>query len=200
VTAAAFVFAYGSLLRRAPAVEICRLHGHHRGWGVAMDNRVTIPGYKYYRDPVTHERPPVCVAFLDIRADARARLNGVVFAVDPAMLALLDRRERQYERQDVTEHVDAEFGGRVWAYVGRVEARGRLAVGRTDGSAVVSREYLEKVRADFESFGPDVLAEFDRTTGAPEVPVLDLERVDVPSADRGGAVRASLLDERGDQR
>jgi hypothetical protein len=119
----------------------------------------------------------VHVTFLDVRADPGAHLNGVVFAVDPALLGLLDRRERQYERHDVTEHLDADLGGRVWAYVGRAAARRRYAIGRTDGSAVVSARYLEKVRADFEAFG--MLAEFDRTTEPPEVPVVELERIEV---------------------
>jgi Gamma-glutamyl cyclotransferase, AIG2-like len=169
-----FVFAYGSLLRRAKPEAACRLHGHRRGWGVAMDNRITIPGYKYFRDPATHERPLVNVCFLDIRPDGDAHVNGVVFAVDEALVEVLDRRERQYERHDVSAHVDADLGARVWAYRGRPEARRRCALGPT----VIARPYLEKVRADFDSF--DMLEEFDRTTEPPAVPVLDLERVDVP--------------------
>jgi cation transport regulator ChaC len=174
-----FVFAYGSLLRHAVPVATCRLHGHRRGWDVAMDNRLTLPAYKFFRDPVTHERPPVVVTFLNIAADSDGHLNGVLFAVDAALVQILDRRERQYERRDVSEHVDADPGGRVWAYVGLPEARRRYERGRSDGSAVISRQYLESVRADFDAYG--MLAEFERTTEPPDVPVVDLERVATPA-------------------
>jgi hypothetical protein len=41
--------------------------------------------------------------------------------------------------------VDADLGGRIWAYVGSLAGRLRLARGRRRGTAVVSRGYLEKV-------------------------------------------------------
>jgi cation transport regulator ChaC len=174
-----FVFAYGSLLRHAEPVATCRLRGHRRGWDVAMDNRLTLPDYKYFRDPVTHERPPVAVTFLNIRPDDGGHLNGVLFAVDDALVELLDRRERQYERRDVSDQIDADPGGRVWAYVGLPEARRRYERSRAEGTAVISRPYLESVRADFHAF--DMLAEFERTTEPPDVPVLDLERIATPA-------------------
>src|ERR687894_1532691 len=42
---AQFVFGYGSLAAGF-AGRRARLHGHRRVWGVAMDNRLDIPGYK----------------------------------------------------------------------------------------------------------------------------------------------------------
>ena len=60
-----FLFGYGSLLRFPGGIP-CHLLGHRRAWNVAMDNRQTIPGYKYYVDPDTGERPPVHVTFLNI--------------------------------------------------------------------------------------------------------------------------------------
>jgi cation transport regulator ChaC len=167
------VFAYGSLARAAGAALPCRLLDHRRTWGVAMDNRLTIPGYKVYIDPLTGEQPPLYVAFLDVRPQPGGHVDGVAFPIEAGELPMLDRRERQYERHDVSEHVVADLGGRVWAYLGRAEARRRCALGPT----VIARQYLEKVRADFDSFG--MLDEFERTTEPPAVPVLDLERVDV---------------------
>ena len=52
----------------------------------------------------------------------------------------------------------------------------------------MSRAYLERVRADFASFGPEMLADFDRTTAPADLPLLDLTRVDVP----GGAPRTAV--------
>src|SRR4051794_32580383 len=100
----AFVFGYGSLLDGAGG-EPCVLQGFRRGWTVAMDNRRTLPGYRYFLDAATGERPPVYVAFLDIRPCAGARVNGIVF---PADLAVLDARERNYAREDVTALLDAD--------------------------------------------------------------------------------------------
>jgi gamma-glutamylcyclotransferase (GGCT)/AIG2-like uncharacterized protein YtfP len=139
------VFAYASLLGLASAGP-CVLRDHARGWDVAMDNRETIPGYKFYVDRETGERPAVYVAFLAIRPEPGATVAGEVFAVDDGMLAALDARERNYDRCDVSAHVDVE--GRVWAYVGSADGRARCAAGRAAGIAVISDEYLAGVPAD----------------------------------------------------
>src|SRR3954451_21912489 len=128
----AFVFGYGSLLDDASGVPSA-LEGWRRGGGVAMDNRRTLPGYRYFLDAATGERPAVYVAFLDIRERAGAHVNGVVF---PADLQALDARERNYARVEVTGHVRPDPGGPVWAYAGLPEARERCATGRRAGIAV----------------------------------------------------------------
>lgn len=112
------VFGYASLtaLGGRPA----RLPGWRLVWGVAMDNRVAIPGYKRYLDPRTGEPPPVHVAFLDIVEDPPAGVDGVVFEAPD--LAALDARERNYVRREVL--TDA---GPAWAYVGSEAGRRRFA-------------------------------------------------------------------------
>src|SRR3954464_4477383 len=94
-----FVFAYGSLLDEARG-RPCTLTGWRRGWGVAMDNRRTLPGYRYFLDRETGDRPPVFVTFLDIREQPGAHVHGIAF---PADLVALDARERNYTRVDVTD-------------------------------------------------------------------------------------------------
>ena len=138
------VFGYGSLPAETDGVP-CALRDHRCDWGVAMDNREVIPGYKVYLDPETGERPPVHVAYLSITAEPGRRVEGVAIAVLEDQLAALDRRERNYDRHDVTDLIDADLGGRVWAYVGSAAGRHRLADGRRRGTAVVVRGYLEKV-------------------------------------------------------
>ena len=162
----AFVFGYGSLAEPGAGRPL-RLAGWRRVWGVAMDNRVTIPGYKYFLDGAGG-RPAVCVAFLDVVPDPAAGVDGVVIEV--AELGGLDARERNYARVDVSRELDLDLGSPVWAYTGRPEARERFAAGPT----VVSRAYLESVRAAFAAHGLG----FDPEP-APGLPVLDLERVDV---------------------
>jgi hypothetical protein len=169
-----FVFGYGSLAaggggRRA------RLEGHRRVWGVAMDNRVAIPGYKAYRLPADGSRPAVYVAFLDVVEDPGAATEGVLFAVDGAALRALDARERNYERVDVSAAVPGA-PGTIWTYRGSSAGRARLRLGLRRGCAVVDRGYLEAVRAGFAALG---IAD-DADPGA--LPVIELERVELPPA------------------
>jgi hypothetical protein len=100
-----------------------------------------------YVDPETGERPAVEVAYLSISPHEGERVDGLAFPVSDEQLAELDRRERNYERCELTNLIGADLGGRVWAYVGKAEARLRLARGRRRGTAVVSHGYLDKVRA-----------------------------------------------------
>jgi cation transport regulator ChaC len=129
------VFGYGSLPAEEVGVE-CRLHDHGLGWDVAMDNREVVPGYKIYLDPRTGVRPAVEVAYLSITPEVGASVEGVVFPVTDEELAALDRRERNYERRDVSELVDIE--GRVWAYVGSAAGHERFAAGRAAIDPVVA--------------------------------------------------------------
>ncbi|NJO04423.1 MAG: gamma-glutamylcyclotransferase [Chloroflexaceae bacterium] len=106
-----YIFGYGSLahtgqlrtfLHRAEWHPgdwfFCRLHGYRRAWNVAMDNRVLRPGYKYYVDRATGERPAAYVTFMNVYPMAGASIGGVLFGVTPTELALLDRREANYQR------------------------------------------------------------------------------------------------------
>lgn len=182
-----WIFGYGSLLgfepfrtvdgaRPTPAV----LRGYRRGWSVAMDNSRRIPGYKAFVDPQSGEQPAVFVTFLNIESAAGAWLNGVLFPVPESELDRLDARERNYDRREVTPLVDADVGAPVWAYVGSDGGRRRYEAGRAQGTAVISAQYLAGVEADFASFGPAMLETFRSTTDPPDVPVLPLDRVDLP--------------------
>jgi gamma-glutamylcyclotransferase (GGCT)/AIG2-like uncharacterized protein YtfP len=157
-----FVFAYGSLLGLEPAAP-CVLHEHACGWDVAMDNTKTIAGYKFYVDPVTGERPAVYVVYLAIRPEPGATVAGELLPVDDALLAALDARERNYDRRDVSEHVELDVGARVWAYLGSEAGRARCAAGRAAGTAVISEGYLASVPVD----------------APPDLPVRPLLRCDV---------------------
>jgi hypothetical protein len=172
------VFGYASLVAGAgrPAV----LPGYRRVWGVAMDNRVALPGYKVYEEP-GGRRPEVDVAFLDLVDDPGGSVNGVLLEVDEVMLAALDHRERQYRRRDVTTSLGSgdQVPGVVWTYVGQEAGRSRVTRGRVTGSVVIQRAYRDFVEDGFAVAGPGALAAFRASTEPPPFPLADLVRVDL---------------------
>jgi gamma-glutamylcyclotransferase (GGCT)/AIG2-like uncharacterized protein YtfP len=185
-----FVFGYGSLTARSGPVPTRELKEHgfvadlvglSRSWGVAMDNRRDLPGYKYYRD-ARGARPEVFVAYLDLvaaPADPAARVNGVCLPVDEATLKQLDRRERNYARIDVSDRI-AAGGARVWAYVGMVAAGERLAEGRRTGTAVIDAGYVRTVEAGFAVLGDEELATVRTSLHPGDLPVVELTRHELP--------------------
>ena len=177
-----FVFGYGSLAGEHLRCPVARLRGWRRVWGVAMDNRADVPGYKSYRLRSDATRPAVFVAFLDIEPDPSAGVTGVCMPVAAQDLDGLDRRERNYDRVDVTDAIAPLPDGRVWAYRGSAEGRGRLRKGRAAGCAVVSRDYLEGVLAAVARIAPGELVAAERSPEVAGLEILDLERVEIASA------------------
>ncbi len=176
------IFGYASLVvddgrRGVPA----RLPGYRRVWGVATDNVRSIPGYKMYLRRPEGTRPAVYVAFVDLEPHAGSVVNGLVRPVSAAELERLDRRERNYDRVEVTGQIEG-FDGRVFTYLGSVEGRERLRRGRAEGRAAVSRDYLDNVLAGFDRLGVDERRAFEESSLLDGLPVLDLERVDLPGA------------------
>jgi hypothetical protein len=176
-----WVLAYGSLLERAgeAGIEVV-LHEHRRRWDVAMENTRDLPGYRFFRDPRTGDRPDVAVAFVNAAPAPGQALNALAFAVTPDELPALDTRERNYERTDVGALVSPVLDGPVFAYLGLPAARERFESARAAGRAVVARGYHDAVRAGFAALGPGALEEFDRTTDPPGVPLIDLVSVPLP--------------------
>lgn len=173
-----WLFVYGSLLpsglpKLPERVVPCSLIGWQRMWGVAMDNSVDLPGYKYYL-AADGRRPALMVAFLDITPVPDARTNGIAVPVEPSELPGLDARERNYERVAVTGEVDRALEGCVWAYRGSMAARERAARGDAEGRLVISRRYRDDVMAGFDLLGQR--ARFQATTAA-SPPVAELEVV-----------------------
>lgn len=184
-----FVFGYGSLVTdldpaptRAftPAGFVAELRGYRRSWGVAMNNSVNLPGYKYYVDE-HGDRPDLHVAFLDISSAPGHTANGVCAPVDPDQLSELDRRERNYVRVDVTSLIapPPQEEVHVWAYHGSTEGRRRFTTARRAGRVVIQEDYLQAVRHAFTSLGP---AEYDACAPSldpGDLPVRTLTRRDL---------------------
>jgi hypothetical protein len=143
-----------------------------------MDNRVDLPGYKFYLAP-DGSRPDVYVCFLDV-SPADDTVTGYCLPADEARLAMLDARERNYERVDVSDLVAEAGGAPVWAYVGTESAHQRAAAGRRAGIAVIEAAYLEEVRAGFRALGEGVLAACAASLDPHDLPVRELQRCELP--------------------
>lgn len=144
-----------------------------------MDNAVTLDGYKYYVEPQSGTRPQVFVTFLNVIDDHTGSVNGVLLRVDQEALGLLDDRERNYDRHDITERILEPVDGRVWLYVGSPEARRRYDEGVELGTAVVDRRYYCQVEQQFRRLGPTAHAEYLASTDQPQCPVRELQRIDL---------------------
>jgi len=195
-----WLFAYGSLVadrppgiirRPAGAGMIADLPGFRRTWGVAMDNRISIPGYKYYVDPVTGARPAAVVAFLDIEPTAGSTVNGICVPVTADRLDALDRRERQYVRVDLRERFPT-LSGPVWVYVGCEPGRARRREGDRTGTTVVARDYVAGVERAFDELGARERRAYDISTASAGCPVIALSRRAVPGALGEDATRGAV--------
>lgn len=184
MSAAEHVFGYASLVMDGGPSRLAWMRDVHRTWGVATDNSQGIPGYKMYLSRSDGSRPAVFVAFLDLLPRAGGSVNGVLRPVVADQLELLDRRERNYDRVDVTASVEP-VPGRVWAYLGSSDGRRRLREARQAGIAVVSRDYERKVHEGFRALGQSAYEAFLASSDLDGLPVWDLERVDLPGAPAG---------------
>jgi len=188
-----YVFGFGSLvdlealadyLDREPIAdhefERCRLHDHRRAWNIARDNSEIVPGHDHLVCAVSGERLDGYVAVVNIRTAPGHTVNGIAFRVSDAELAILDRRERNYDRIDVTGRLDVAVDSRVWAYRGKPAAEARYAKGAATGTAFINSAYHTLIHLAFESHGPDFLADYLASTDSPEIPLRPLRRVPTP--------------------
>lgn len=176
-----YVFGYGSLVDEInePGVRIARLNGSMRTWNVAMDNSVDIPGYRYFVDPETKERPAVFVTFLNIilAETAETSTNGLLIPVSVNLLKELDEQEHNYDRVDVTERLDSlPRHSRVYAYIGKEAATSRFNSAPT-GAAVINQHYNDIVEEGFAALGAAQLEAYHRTTVPHNLPIIPLEEV-----------------------
>ncbi len=182
----AYVFGYASLVglrepfavggvEREPVAG--RLRGFRRTWGAAMDNWDSANDHKHFVEPSTGERPHLRVAYLDLEPSEGRTVNGLAIPVDAARLGVLDAREVNYSRIDVSSAFEPPIARRIFTYVGTEAARERRRRGAADGNVFVSRDYVAAVRQAFERLAPDALTELDRTTEPLPFPERDLKLI-----------------------
>jgi dephospho-CoA kinase len=146
------------------------------GWGRRWNYGVG-HWYGVHRAPDGPERRVTIVA-LGLAPSEDESANGIVVRVDEAELARLDRRERDYDRVDVTDRVASAVAlpGRVVTYVPRTSAIERYEAARDAGSAAIEQRYWDLVAGAFADLGEEHLDRYERTTPVPDIPVLPLER------------------------
>lgn len=115
-----------------------------------------------------------------VRSDEE-HVNGVVGWVDDTEIEALDRRERHYDRVDVTASATVHAspagpGLPVVTYVPRPEARRHFEAARDGGRAAIERRYWDLVDGAFAALGPDRHARYHATTPSPGLPIVELQR------------------------
>lgn len=189
-SADAWVFGYGSLVDPVdlglyigcvPTEEVdwfpSVLNGYERNWDVGMDNLHSRTDDKFFVD-ADGSRFDGVILSLGIAAANAQRINGVVFRVDSRLLPSLDKRERRYNRIDVTAHVvtPSSYVGEstIYTYAPKADAVARATKAIASRTAAVPRAYHDKVRAAFNQLGQAALCEYNTSTRAPNAPLADL--------------------------
>lgn len=190
----AWVFGYGSLvspesfghtLGRAltPGVDFveAEVTGYGRRWNYGV---MSVVGESIEDDG---SRKEWTIVALGLVASPDETVNGVVGWVTADELPKLDRRERNYDRIDVSDRTTfgggaaVELTGPVVTYVPRPEPLQWYRDARDRGTAAVERRYYDLVDGAFADLGPDRRQRYHATTPAPEVPVIEMTRDSVPA-------------------
>ncbi len=185
-----WVFGYGSLvspdsfghtLGRRPQLGVdffeAEVAGYGRRWNYGIVHSTgTAPDESGRMQSWT-------IVALGVVASATEIVNGVVGWVSNEELVGLDRRERYYDRVDVTSsatvHGHADVTARIVTYVPRREPRERYEHARDNGAAAVDQRYFDLVDRAFGDLGTDRRERYYATTPAPDVPVMRMQRPDV---------------------
>lgn len=191
-----WVFGYGSLvspesfghtlgrvLTRGVDVHPATVTGFGRRWNYGV---MTAIGESEEADGT---RRAWTVVALGITTSEHETVNGVVAWVADGELDALDRRERNYDRVDVSDRitiVGQVDRGPVVTYVPRAEPVEWYEAARDRGTAAVERRYWDLVDAAFTELGPDEHRRYHATTPPPDVPIVTMRRDSVPLRHRVG--------------
>ncbi len=187
-----FVFGYGSLMNLDKLkkylgrdltfeldFKICGLRNFRRCWNIAMDNSLNLPNYKYYIEVETGNRPESFITFINIRPNQGKAISGILFRVSHQDLKKLDRRERNYQRIDVTKRIEEQVEGKVWTYIGLKEAEQRYEQGLKQNKGMIAQDYIDSIHYAYGSWGQEIWSNYVATTDRPKVPTLNLKRYQV---------------------
>jgi cation transport regulator ChaC len=172
------VFAYGSLvdprsaaqtIGRRVALEPARLDGWRRRWSQARDNP---RAEKTFAIEPSGELPPWILG-LNLERAPEAHEdespNGGLIEVTAVELAALDRRERRYDRVEVTIPSHADRFTKIFAYTAKPA---HFAPQPPAGAAIVAA-YAKTVEGAFAAMGSGAVETYRTTTGPPPVEPVD---------------------------
>ena len=183
-----WIFGYGSLVSpKSMARTIGRVAVHQTdffladldGYGRRWNYGVVHMSGQWTRDDGVEIDDGTIVALGVVEA-AGETVNGVVASIAGGELVNLDRRERNYDRVEVTDRItvlddeDDVVVGPIYTYVPRPTAVEAYTVGRDAGTAGVRRTYWDLCEAAFAAFGDDHLARYRSSTPDPDIPIVDL--------------------------
>lgn len=191
-----WIFGYGSLvspesfghtLRRTivPGVDFheARLSGYGRRWNYGVMTRTAS---STEADGTRRVWTIVALGLIEAHGES---VNGVIGWVDSDELAALDRRERNYDRVDVSDSVVAggvEVAAPVMTYVPRDEPIAHYRAARDRGTAAVEQRYWDLVDRAFAALGTEQHGAYHASTPAPDVPIVTMRIDDVPERHRFG--------------
>ena len=129
------------------------------------------------------------VVALGLEASSSESVNGLIARVDEGDLAALDRRERNYDRVDVTDLITVvgHAVSSVVTYVPRPDPVERFEAARAAGSAAISKRYWDLVDGAFAALGTSQRDRYHATTPDAGIPVVELHERFVPQTHRPGA-------------
>ncbi len=180
-----WVFGYGSLVsptslastigRQVATDDIsaAHLHGYGRRWNYGS---LHLRGDWRHNDIDVYQGVVISLGLVLAEGE---RCNGIAVRVTEEELAQLDWRERDYERTDVTDRIEADeadpalVGGAIVTYVPRSSAVERYEAARDESRAAIRRSYWDLVSQAFADLGDSHSATY-AATPAPDVPVLDM--------------------------
>lgn len=180
-----WVFGYGSLVSPAsfgatlgralrPGVDFfeAEVAGFGRRWNYGVLHTMGAS-----TEPDGSTRSWTIVALGLVPTDAEF-VNGVIGWVSDDELARLDRRERHYDRVDVTERsrVQGDVSGRIVTYVPRPEAQHHCESARREGRGAIERRYWDLVDGAFAALGAEQRATYHASTPDPGLPIVELAR------------------------
>lgn len=193
------MFGYGSLVSHhsfghtlgrelQPGIDFfeAEIAGYGRRWNYGTSSMFTAPLHE------GAEPQQWMFVALGVAAAADETTNGVVGWVRESELAELDRREREYDRVDVTHLATLdpsahEFVGDapIVTYVPRSEPVVAYETAKANGTAAITKRYWDLVDGAFADLGADRHERYHTTTPAPDIPIVEMPADQVPERHLG---------------